>query len=914
MRQARWCAALLALVMLLTAVSPAVLAEGLVENAGGGSGWDIIEYPTCTKPGKQVRYTVTGTYEEETIPPTGHKYGPWTQISEATCKERAKQAHTCTVCGGGYQWQYFGDYGPHKWGEWMKVRDPSPELPGLRQRVCGVCGLVEEEEIPYESDPVPPEYGELSITLDATVSVPGPYYVNDVVTILLTVRNTSGQTLHFTTAFNDPVESYPPTLAPDESWTGTYPYTVTEESLENIKESGMLLPIEFWVTYENDTGDSFATDSAQVELDIQETQAFEPLLVLSGAGGPDAPLKLGSEFEVMLTALNVGNVDVDLDNFNAAGGENDNYDGWLLLSQSWLPPEGAATFPHRIIVSPADVSIGKVIRDFTIDYSWDEQKMITNSVHVEFPLEAQPVPPAVTVIKSAQNPPQNGMYYVEGEVIHYVFTVTNQSDMTFDGGILIDPLFWTQETGDLILTVPSLGPWETVTASADYTVTAADVCNGFIANQATFRGTYLREQYWYPSNTVLVPTGEPNTSLTIVKDEISSPKHDGKYRLDEVIDYEITVKNTGNTVLYNVIISDLLKLDDNVVQSIAELHPSEKFIAYFSHTVTPFDVSMEEVINFALVDYQFGPGYNPGPTLWADPVISLVEGENNEDQFPLPGESCVRTLTADGVTAAEYDLALCPAHAAVAKNAAALTDAAQTEAERKDAWQQVEELWLQAVNDLYSECLLAASQEHRVMLVRNQYAFQSYLNAYEKALKTAYGLDGQAVCERLCAALTARVVDLCYVAHHAPERRPDSLLSGSVRPLTADAAARCALVRGKAAANRFTSTETLCESHVAPEEALRQALSLAAGADAQADAFGNAESAYRNLISALATALGRSLPRQAQRELMMYGSAAGSFLDAENDTLLFFYPDNPEIRAEILCREAREMLIVLCSK
>ena len=218
-----------------------------------------------------------------------------------------------------------------------------------------------------------------------------------------------------------------------------------------------------------------------------------------------------------------------------------------------------------------------------------------------------------------------------------------------------------------------------------------------------------------------------------------------------------------------------------------------------------------------------------------------------------------------------------PAHAAVAKNAAALTDAAQTEAERKDAWQQAEELWLQAVNDLYSECLLAASQEHRVMLVRNQYAFQSYLNAYEKALKTAYGLDGQAVCERLCAALTARVVDLCYVAHHAPERRPDSLLSGSVRPLTADAAARCALVRGKAAANRFTSTETLCESHAAPEEALRQALSLAAGADAQADAFGNAESAYRNLISALATALGRSLPRQAQRELMMYGSAAGSF-------------------------------------
>ena len=89
------------------------------------------------------------------------------------------------------------------------------------------------------------------------------------------------------------------------------------------------------------------------------------------------------------------------------------------------------------------------------------------------------------------------------------------------------------------------------------------------------------------------PTEEPNAKLTIVKETTSTPA-DGKYVLDEVITYKITVKNDGNVTLTDVMVTDELTGDNWTIASLAP-GASEEFTA--SHVVTTDDVVAGSVTN-----------------------------------------------------------------------------------------------------------------------------------------------------------------------------------------------------------------------------------------------------------------------------------------------------------------------------
>ena len=153
MKRFRFIAALAALVMLLSVLQPALMATDAaaidLDNEFWYE-WDVIRPATCSQTGLRIRYSSLGRSQRQTIPKTAHKYGAWTIISEATCTQRAREAHRCTVCGGGYEWQWTGDLAPHTWGEWAVVREALPGEPGLRRRECAVCGTAEEEELPRE--------------------------------------------------------------------------------------------------------------------------------------------------------------------------------------------------------------------------------------------------------------------------------------------------------------------------------------------------------------------------------------------------------------------------------------------------------------------------------------------------------------------------------------------------------------------------------------------------------------------------------------------------------------------------------------------------------------------------------------------------------------------------------------------
>ena len=88
--------------------------------------------------------------------------------------------------------------------------------------------------------------------------------------------------------------------------------------------------------------------------------------------------------------------------------------------------------------------------------------------------------PHLTVAKETTNTPANGTYYVEGEVITYKITVTNDGNIAISGITVTDEL-----TEDEWVVEKTLAAGESEEFEARYTVTAADVEAGTVVNEAT---------------------------------------------------------------------------------------------------------------------------------------------------------------------------------------------------------------------------------------------------------------------------------------------------------------------------------------------------------------------------------------------------------------------------------------------
>ena len=110
-----------------------------------------------------------------------------------------------------------------------------------------------------------------------------------------------------------------------------------------------------------------------------------------------------------------------------------------------------------------------------------------------------------------------------------------------------------QETPN-VLTVEKVPAGETVTATATYKITEADIANGSFVNtvKVEFEGGKPFE------NTDTVITVDPVRSYTLTKKSSASIHENGMFKAGETIHYTLTVTNTGNQTLENVDITDTL--------------------------------------------------------------------------------------------------------------------------------------------------------------------------------------------------------------------------------------------------------------------------------------------------------------------------------------------------------------------
>ncbi|MFS0866045.1 hypothetical protein AB3M83_01765 [Microbacterium sp. 179-B 1A2 NHS] len=359
-------------------------------------------------------------------------------------------------------------------------------------------------------------------------------------------------------------------LAPGQSVTATATYTLTQGD----RDAGIVENIAA-VTGTPPTGDPVTDED---EYDVPVPQA--PGISLVKVGVLD-----GGEMTYSLTATNTGNVTLrEVSIADDLEGLSDVQYGQWPGAAGILAPGQSVTATATYALTQADRDAGEVENIATVVGTPPEGDPVRDEDDYTQPL---PPRPGIALVKTGA---------LDGDVISYTFTATNNGDVTLAGVTIADELDGLSDVayGEWPAAEGILAPGQSITATASYTLTQKDRDTGQVDNTATVTGT--------------PPTGDPVTD----EDEFTQPVPQAPGislvktgLLDaDVIGYNLTATNVGNVTLTGVVITDELKGLTELVYGTwpgAEgvLAPGESVNATASYTLTQADHDAGEVENTA---------------------------------------------------------------------------------------------------------------------------------------------------------------------------------------------------------------------------------------------------------------------------------------------------------------------------
>ena len=179
--------------------------------------------------------------------------------------------------------------------------------------------------------------------------------------------------------------------------------------------------------------------------------------------------------------------------------------------------------------------------------------------------------------------------YKVGDTVKFTITVTNI--YAEPKTITVEEIEGVKFTSDNVF--KDVEPGKTVTVTAEYVLTEADIYAGTFKNTATAKFSGVDKEYKGEDE---VPTEKADPHLTVVKEVTSKPADGKKYAAGEKIEYKITVKNDGNLTIEGIEVSDDLTGDKWTVKSLA---PGEEKSFTTSYTVTEKDAAAGKVVNKA---------------------------------------------------------------------------------------------------------------------------------------------------------------------------------------------------------------------------------------------------------------------------------------------------------------------------
>ncbi|MGN6760125.1 MAG: DUF7507 domain-containing protein, partial [Leifsonia sp.] len=231
-----------------------------------------------------------------------------------------------------------------------------------------------------------------------------------------------------------------------------------------------------------------------------------------------------------------------------------------------------------------------------------------------------------------------------GDIITYHFTAKNTGQTTLTGVAITDPhvglsaltYTWPGTAGTLLA-------GQTVTATATYALTQADINSGVVANTATAAGNPPTGPPLItpPANASVPLQQAPAMSLTKTANSsgVSSPA-----KVGDIVVYTFKATNTGNVTLTGVSISDphvgLSALTYTWPGVAGTLLPGQAVTATATYAITQADINAGHVPNTATAtgNPPSGPNVTPPP---ASADVPLTQG---------PGLSLTKTADTSGVS------------------------------------------------------------------------------------------------------------------------------------------------------------------------------------------------------------------------------------------------------------------------
>jgi len=263
-----------------------------------------------------------------------------------------------------------------------------------------------------------------------------------------------------------------------------------------------------------------------------------------------------------------------------------------------LAPGQVATATATSTVTQAQVDAGLVSNTATVQGTQPQGGTVTGASSAAN-VTTVAASPSLSVVKSAAYTSGSGAV---GSVLRYSFQASNTGNVTLTGVAISDPL---SGLGALTYAWPgasgTLAPGQTVTATASYTVTQADVDRGSIVNRASVSGTPPSgAAVTAQSAQVTTATQTAAPSLSFTKSGSTSGQTAGS-----TVTYTFTLGNTGNVTLTGAGITDPLTGLSAITYgtwpsgTTGTLRPGDTVTGTARYTLTQADVDAGAVINTA---------------------------------------------------------------------------------------------------------------------------------------------------------------------------------------------------------------------------------------------------------------------------------------------------------------------------
>ena len=287
-----------------------------------------------------------------------------------------------------------------------------------------------------------------------------------------------------------------------------------------------------------------------------------------------------------------------------------------------LDPGATMTCTATYTTTQADVNRGSIANTATVTGTPPTGSAVTDT---DSALVEAIQGPGIDIEKSASPT----TYGAPGQVVTYTFEVTNSGNVTLDGVRVSDPLAGLSPLSCAPAQPASLDPGATMTCTATYTTTQADVNRGSIANTATVTGTPPTGSAVTDTDSALV---EAIQGPGIDIEKSASPTTYGAP--GQVVTYTFEVTNSGNVTLDGVRVSDplagLSPLSCAPAQP-ASLDPGATMTCTATYTTTQADVNRGSIANTATVT---GTPPTGSAVTDTDSVTATVE-----DSGPTPSPS-----------------------------------------------------------------------------------------------------------------------------------------------------------------------------------------------------------------------------------------------------------------------------------